>query len=169
MRTRELVEVSVGAVRGQVTAIASAPEPRDGGVSTYITLAVDEVLFGPLSTGTLVLRERGGQVGDRQEWTFGSATFRVGERVLVFLSPNADGTLHTTEMAMGKFTLARRLRRAARDARARPRRAGAGPHHRRPARHREGRPAAGRAACGDPRRRADGRTRGGRDPGAGRI
>jgi hypothetical protein len=105
MRTRELVEVSVGAVRGQVTAIASAPEPRDGGVTTYVTLAVDEVLFGPLSLGTLVLRERGGQVGDRQEWTFGSATFRVGERVLVFLTPNADGTLHTTEMAMGKFTL----------------------------------------------------------------
>ncbi len=105
MRTRDLVESSVGAVRGQVTAIAAAADSASGGVATYITLAVDEVLFGPLSPGELVLRERGGQAGTRQEWTFGSPTYRVGERVLVFLSPNADGSLHTTEMAMGKFTL----------------------------------------------------------------
>ena len=87
MRTRDLVEVSVGAVRGRVTAIASAPEPRDGGVTTYITLAVGRGAVRAAESGTLVLRERGGQVGGRQEWTFGSPRpIGVGERVLVFLS-----------------------------------------------------------------------------------
>jgi hypothetical protein len=105
MRTRDLVQASLAAVRGQVTGIAAAADPDTGGVSTYVTLAVDEVLFGPLGAGELVLRERGGQVGGRQEWTFGSPTYRVGERVLVFLSANPDGTLRTTEMAMGKFAL----------------------------------------------------------------
>ena len=105
MRTRDLVQASVGAVRGQVTAIASATDPSTGAIDTYVTLAVDEVLFGPLSGGALTLREPGGQVGLREEWTFGSPTYRVGERVLVFLTPNPDGSLRTTAMAMGKFTL----------------------------------------------------------------
>ena len=105
MRTRDLVQSSVGAVRGQVTAIAAAADPSTGAISTYVTLAVDEVLFGPLRTGELVLRERGGQLGAREEWIFGNPTYRVGERVLVFLTANADGTLRTAEMAMGKFAL----------------------------------------------------------------
>lgn len=104
MRPRDLVPASVAAVRGQVTGIAAAAD-ANGGIATYVTLAVDEVLFGPLSPGELVLRERGGRIGARQEWTFGSPTYRVGERVLVFLSANPDGTLRTTGMAMGKFAL----------------------------------------------------------------
>lgn len=105
MRPRDLVQASIGAVRGQVTAIAAARDGVTGAISTYVTLAVDEVLFGPLPGGELVLREAGGRVGAREEWTFGSPTYRVGERVLVFLAANADGTLRTAEMAMGKFAL----------------------------------------------------------------
>ncbi|MFN8641919.1 MAG: matrixin family metalloprotease [Candidatus Binatia bacterium] len=105
MRTRDLAQASVGAVRGQVVAIAAASDPATGAISTFVTLTVDEVLFGPLSTGEVVLREPGGQVGGRTEWRVGSATYRVGERVLVFLTPNPDGTLRTTGMAMGKLAL----------------------------------------------------------------
>lgn len=105
MRVRDLVPASVAAVRGQVTGIAAAADADGGGISTYVTLAVDEVLFGPLSPGELVLRERGGRIGARQEWAFGSPTYRVGDRVVAFLSVNSDGTLRTTGMAMGKFAL----------------------------------------------------------------
>lgn len=105
MRPRDLARASVGAVRGQVTAIASARDPETGAIATYVTLAVDEVLFGPLRTGELVLRERGGRVGGDEDWTFGNPSYRVGERVVVFLTANPDGTLRTTELAMGKFTL----------------------------------------------------------------
>ncbi len=105
MRTRELVASSVAAVRGQVTAIASAADPASGAIATYVTLLVDEVLFGPLTQGELILREQGGAVGAREEWIFGSPEYRRGERVLVFLSLAADGSLHTTGLAMGKYTL----------------------------------------------------------------
>ena len=105
MRPRDLTRASIGAVRGQVTAIASARDPESGAIATYVTLAVDEVLFGPLGGGELVLRERGGRVGSDEDWTFGNPSYRVGERVLVFLTANPDGTLRTTELAMGKFTL----------------------------------------------------------------
>lgn len=105
MRTRDLTRASIGAVRGQVTAIAAARRPDTGAIATYVTLLVDEVLFGPLRPGELVLREHGGRVGSQEEWTFGSPTYRIGERVLVFLSLDQDGSLRTTELAMGKFTL----------------------------------------------------------------
>jgi hypothetical protein len=105
MRTRDLVAASVGAVRGQVVRIAAGTEPDTGGLVTYVTLNVDEVLFGPFSAGELTLREGGGRLGMRREWRFGSASYRVGERVLVFLSTNRDGTLRTTGQSMGKYRL----------------------------------------------------------------
>ncbi|MGE0519509.1 MAG: matrixin family metalloprotease, partial [Candidatus Binatia bacterium] len=105
MRTRELVETSVGAVRARVERIASAAHPGAGAISTYITLEVEEVLFGALELGPLILREIGGRIGGRQEWVFGNPEYRVGERVIVFVSANADGTLRTNGLAMGKFAL----------------------------------------------------------------
>ena len=105
LRTRDLVATSLGAVRGQVTRIASGLEPTSGTIVTYVTLLVDDVLFGPLSRGELTLREMGGRVGAQQAWIFGSAEYRVGERVLVFLSANPDGTLRTAGLAMGKYRL----------------------------------------------------------------
>jgi hypothetical protein len=55
--------------------------------------------------GTLVLRERGGRAGGYQQWIFGSAEYRVGESVLVFLSRYPDGALRTTALALGKYHL----------------------------------------------------------------
>ncbi len=105
MRVPELTAASIGAVRGQVLRIASAAAPVSGAISTYITLLVDEVLFGPFAPGELVLRELGGRVGGRAERVFGQPEYSVGERVLVFLSRHADGTLRTTEMSLGKLRL----------------------------------------------------------------
>ncbi|MDX2169036.1 MAG: matrixin family metalloprotease [Deltaproteobacteria bacterium] len=105
LRTRELVGTSIGAVRGQVTRIASGVEPNSGALVTYVTLLVDDVLYGPFARGELTLREMGGKVGTRRAWVEGAAEYRVGERVLVFLSTNSDGTLRTAGLAMGKYRL----------------------------------------------------------------
>ena len=61
----------------------------------------------PCPQVTIVLREPGGSAAGTSEWVFGSAEYRVGEEVLTFVSPAADGALHTTAMAMGKFSLTR--------------------------------------------------------------
>ena len=85
--------------------IEAAADPASGGINTYVHLDADEVIFGALPSAALILREPGGRLRDRSEWIFGSPEYRVGEQVLVFLAQNADGTLRTTGMSMGKFSL----------------------------------------------------------------
>jgi hypothetical protein len=105
MNEAELAARSVAAVTGRVTAIEAAADLDSGGVNTYVHIQPASVVFGTLPAGEIVLREIGGQVGDRTEWIYGSPQYRVGEDVLVFLSQHADGSLRTTALAMGKFDL----------------------------------------------------------------
>jgi len=105
MSERDLAARSIAAVTGWVTDIEAAADPATGGVNTYVHLEPDEIVFGALPPGPLVLREPGGQLRGGGEWIFGSPEYRVGEEVLVFLSQNADGTLRTTGMSMGKFSI----------------------------------------------------------------
>lgn len=96
---------SVAAVRGTVTEITAGVEPDRQGVQTFVRITPREVVFGSLPAGDIVLRETGGRVAGLSEWVFGSPEYQVGEEVLVFLSADADGALHTTGLAMGKFSL----------------------------------------------------------------
>jgi hypothetical protein len=105
MRTRDLVASSVGAVRGRVTRIESGADPDNGAIHTYVSIEPDETLFGDLPAGTVVLRELGGRVDGREQWVFGSPEYHVGESVLVFLSLQADGSLRTNSLALGKYDL----------------------------------------------------------------
>jgi len=101
----QLTARSVAVVAAWVTRVQPQIAPDSSGVVTYVSLDVTDVLKGTLPTGAITLREPGGQLPDRGEWIFGSAQYTAGESVLVFLSQNSDGTLRTTDMALGKFTL----------------------------------------------------------------
>lgn len=105
MDENDLAEQSVAAVTGRVADVRSAAE-SDGSVRSFVTIEPEEVVFGELPSGRVVLREQGGWVRGRGERVFGAAEYSVGERVLVFLSQNRDGTLRTTAMSMGKYRLA---------------------------------------------------------------
>lgn len=104
MDESDLAERSVAAVIGLVTSVKAAPG-AGGSIHSYVTIDPEEVVFGKVSAGPLVLREYGGRVRGRGERVFGAAEYSVGERVLVFLSRNRDGTLRTTGMSMGKYRL----------------------------------------------------------------
>jgi hypothetical protein len=99
-----LLHSSAAVIVGTVTAIESGGEP-DGPIYTYVHVQPDRIIKGALGLDPLVLREPGGTVGDRREWVYGAPEFRVGERALLFLSRNADGTLQTNSLAMGKYSL----------------------------------------------------------------
>lgn len=101
----QLAARSVAAVQGTVTAIESALDGASGGVHTYIRIAPANLVFGSLPAGDIILRETGGRAGGTSEWVYGSPEYVVGEEVLVFVAPDADGALRTTALAMGKFTL----------------------------------------------------------------
>jgi hypothetical protein len=103
MSLPELVARSVGAVRGRVTRVDDGVDPVSGAIHTYVSITPTARLFGSLPPGTLVLRELGGSVGGRTQRIFGSPDYQVGESVLVFLSRSADGSLHTTALALGAF------------------------------------------------------------------
>ncbi len=88
-----------------MTQVRVAPAD-DGGVFTYVSLRPDEVLKGYLPLAEVTIRERGGRVGDREQWLFGTPRYAVGESVIVFLTQDGDGYLRTTQMALGKFGVA---------------------------------------------------------------
>ena len=102
-----LLRTSDVVLTATVTAIetAAAPGP-DSPISTYIHLQPGRLIKGALDrSAPLILREPGGRFGDRQEWIYGAPEFWVGERTLLFLTRAPDGTLHTNNLSMGKFTL----------------------------------------------------------------
>ena len=102
MDERALAARSVAAVLGTVSSVRSEMA-AGGAVVTRIAIEPEQVMLGALPPGRVTVQERGGTVGSRSERIFGSAEYRVGERVLAFLSRGPDGALHTTAMAMGKF------------------------------------------------------------------
>lgn len=105
MPERDLMRTSAAVVTGTVTGIESATS-AEGAISTYVHIQPSRIIKGALGRQPLILREPGGVVGDRREWLFGAPQFSVGERTLLFLVRNSDGTLRTNSMSMGKFTLA---------------------------------------------------------------
>ncbi len=100
----DLAAQSVAAVIGRVRRVEAVGE-ADGAVRTYVHLDAEQILFGAVPVGSLVLREPGGRIRERSEKIFGAPEYATGERVLAFLSQNADGTLRTTAMAMGRYRL----------------------------------------------------------------
>lgn len=93
-------------ITGTVSSITSAASGSTGPIYTYVQVEVERLIKGQVDSDTIVAREPGGSVGDRRQWIFGAPEFWVGERTLLFLSRNPDGTVQTNSLAMGKFTLA---------------------------------------------------------------
>jgi hypothetical protein len=66
---------------------------------------VEEVLKGELSEVEVTIKELGGTVGGLRSWIFGSPEFVLGERVLLFLTANPDGTMRVLSLYQGKFAI----------------------------------------------------------------
>jgi hypothetical protein len=92
-------------VIGEVIDISSHWDPGQGQILTDITVRLDEVLKGAIPTPELTIRQLGGKVGDVESRVEGSPEFRLGERVLLFLTTRGDGTLRTAHLYLGKFSI----------------------------------------------------------------
>jgi Putative Ig domain/Matrixin/Ig-like domain from next to BRCA1 gene/FG-GAP-like repeat len=101
-------EMIVGAraiVAGKVLTIESSFDEQHDRIYTYITIKVQQVLKGEISERRIVLKELGGQVGNRGLTVWGNPQFKRGERVLLYLDTWKDGSLRTYQMFLGKFTI----------------------------------------------------------------
>jgi Matrixin/Thrombospondin type 3 repeat len=105
MSDEDLTLTSDAIVAGTVTGIRAALAD-DGGVFTYVSVRPDEILKGYLPVPEITIRERGGRVGDHEQWLFGNPRYMMGESVIVFLTQDGDGYLRTTQMGLGKFSVA---------------------------------------------------------------
>ncbi|MEN3331351.1 MAG: hypothetical protein V7641_716 [Blastocatellia bacterium] len=101
-------EIGIGAraiVVGKVLAIESSFDDQQDRIYTYITVKVQQVLKGEITTRRIVLKELGGQVGNRGLTIWGNPQFKRDERVLLYLDTWKDGSLRTYQMVLGKFTI----------------------------------------------------------------
>lgn len=101
----ELAEEADAIVTGTVTRIRSRWNREQSQITTTIVIAVDEVLKGEVPDGKIKVTHHGGSVGDSHAWIQGNPQFRRGERVLVFLTEQPDGSLRVSHLYQGKFSL----------------------------------------------------------------
>ena len=101
-----LLRSSEAVLVGTVTAIESGVD-ADGVIYTYVHVQPERVIKGALlPEEEIVLREPGGRTEELEQRVYGAPEFWVGERSLLFLSRNPDGTLQTNSLAMGKYSVA---------------------------------------------------------------
>ena len=79
-------------VIGRITKITSAWDKDHEKIFTKLTLSVDETLKGKLKKHRLTVTQLGGIVGDIESWIDGNPEFTDGEKVLLFLSRNDNGS-----------------------------------------------------------------------------
>src|SRR5262249_41656449 len=92
-------------IRAKVISQVCGFDSRQTIVYTYVTVRVREVLKGEISSREIVLKEPGGQVGDRGTVFFGSPRFTNGENVVLYLDTWPDGSLRVHDLFVGKFTV----------------------------------------------------------------
>jgi hypothetical protein len=105
MDDERMLRASAAVVVGTVTKIESANSGSEGAIYTYVRVKLERIIKGHIHRYSVELREPGGRMGDRVEWVYGAPEFWVGERSLLFLSRNRDGSLQTTNLSMGKYTI----------------------------------------------------------------
>lgn len=87
----------------QATVVSSQAVERAGRIWTETHLAVEKTLKGS-ATGTLVVREIGGELDGRFTKIFGAPVYEPGQRVLAFLIATPRGDYQTMDLFVGKFT-----------------------------------------------------------------
>ena len=90
---------------GHVKAIESYWDDQAGQIFTHIVVTSQEVLKGEVAEDAFTLKQLGGTVGHVRSWVDGSPEFRVGEKVLLFLDTNPDGSVCVAHLYQGKFSL----------------------------------------------------------------
>lgn len=88
----EIARLSQTAVVGTVRALRAHWNPAHTLILTTVTVDVEHVLKG-VAGDTLSFEVQGGKVGNLGLTVSGAPTFRVGQRVILFLDDTPDGTV----------------------------------------------------------------------------
>jgi hypothetical protein len=84
--------------------VEAASSPAGGAPVTDYRVSVERLLQGKASSGSLTVRVPGGQRPDGTGLAIhGAPKLAAGERALLFLAPNADGSYHILHLMLGAF------------------------------------------------------------------
>jgi hypothetical protein len=98
----EMLATADAVVLATVTGVESVAAWDGSQIETAIRLRVHEGFKGAEAGDEVVVHEIGGQVGEEQQWVFGSPEYHLGETVLTYLKADAQGALRTQHMGIGK-------------------------------------------------------------------
>lgn len=102
----QLVRLSSIIAEGRVTSVQSDWNADHNQIFTTVSLRVSQTYKGSVpGNGLLVLRLRGGQVGDIALVISGQPTFTIDEDVIVFVTESGADAYPITGMYQGKFTV----------------------------------------------------------------
>ncbi len=103
---RELTKRAAIIATGEVDDVYSAYDAEGRTIYTYITVRVSTWLKGELEGDTVVLRQMGGVVGDRELTLPGAPEYEPGDELLVFAGPlGRTGTYGVLGIFYGKYDI----------------------------------------------------------------
>ena len=100
----ELVAQADAVVEGRIVEVHSFWNAERTAILTEATLEVEDTVVGA-APSYVNLRTFGGQVGNYRIDAHGFPTFRLGERMLVFLEPEQDGAQKVLGYQQGQFRI----------------------------------------------------------------
>lgn len=99
----ELVDQSDWIATGTITACKSVWDENRINIYTHYTFAVEEWFKGDSEEGMMIIMVPGGKVGLTSQRVEDAVKLTKGERALLFLSCNEDGTCAVVGGSQGKF------------------------------------------------------------------
>lgn len=90
---------------GKVENIKSQWDEETRSIYTYVKVHVEERLKGTIKDEYVVVKHRGGEVGDIGQWVSDEPCFLLGEKVKVFLKQEETGEFTVIEGRKGKSSL----------------------------------------------------------------
>lgn len=90
-------------VEGRVELTESVWRQERRAVVTYVTVSIERVAKGSIDARTIVLRQIGGRTNSVSTEISGSPRLESGQRVLLFLNTNDDGSLHVAHLSLGHY------------------------------------------------------------------
>jgi hypothetical protein len=101
----DLVRSSRVILTGRVNSVFAAWDDSGSNIWTYVEVQPEQILKGELAPSTVVLKQPGGIVGTEGVLLYGQPVFSAGQRVLLYLNPASDGSLHVAHIFMGMFSI----------------------------------------------------------------
>ncbi len=99
----EMARASTAVVRGRIVQVQAQLEESSGRINTYADIQVIEVLKGG-PVGAILVKQPGGEIGDRGTHVAGAGRFVTGQDSVLFLerAPDEPGVFILRALAAGK-------------------------------------------------------------------